>query len=224
MSKRKCQRCERDQTDTATICHACTRDLKHALARTASLWPHLEEAIGKHTTMGPRASNKPTKASEQPLPVNLHASQVADHAKAVLAGWCRALSEDNRLTPPPDTVPAMCGWLQGHMGTLRRHEAAAEACDEITHMTGRVSRTVDLPEEKTRIFVGPCVTTDEDGDPCPGEIHAIIPAQGATGSPRMECRECRNTWPAIQWARTGDLIRRRAKQIETQKHYRRALP
>lgn len=215
--KRECVRCGRGQSDVATICSACIKSARQALTGIADNWRHLTEAITRQTRMQPDSQGR---SANRPLPVNIDASRVADSVRNTLVGWVRVLCEDNHLDPPANTVAAICAWLDSNHRLIRRHEAAADCVDELIDACGMLTRAIDYPDDKARIFVGPCPETDAEGDPCPGEIHAIIPER-ESGAPRMECRVCGSVWASEQWTRMGVRVQRRAAQIEQQKTYGR---
>lgn len=216
MVKRECVRCGR-RSDAAPICQSCIKSARQALAGIADNWRHLTEAITRQTRMQPDSQGR---SANRPLPVNIDASRVADSVRNTLVGWVRVLCEDNHLDPPTNTVAAICAWLDSNHHLIRRHEAAADCVDELIDACGMLTRAIDYPDDKARIFVGPCPEADAEGDPCPGEIHAIIPER-ESGAPRMECRVCGNVWASEQWTRMGVRVQRRAAQIEQQKTYGR---
>lgn len=218
---RSCTRCERDQSDAATICHACSRELGKALRQIAGDWLHLGEAVGRQTQMGEHVTGKPTKRDSQPVPIDLDAMAVATECATDLAGVCRMLARVTGEVCHADTVPDAARWLDGQRKRLRMLPKAVDVCDRIIDHAGRVRRAIDIPDDPSRIKVGPCPEVGEDGEPCPGEVTAHLPkAQGVPSW--MDCRECRVVWDATQWTRLGVRIGRRQQQIDQQRAWKGA--
>jgi hypothetical protein len=78
---------------------------------------------------------------------------------------------------PDDTLPAMALWLARNMDRVRRHEAAADICREVTAAVRHATRVIDRPPQ--RVYAGPC-DCGRDLLTKPGRTLVSCPACGAT--------------------------------------------
>lgn len=101
---------------------------------------------------------------EQPLPVNLGASDVGSHTRGVLFSWVRALWEDNAnpnadgSIPQVDIEPTIVGaarWLSRHPNWLAIYPAADELWVEVRDEVRALRRATDIPRD-SRVYLGKC--------------------------------------------------------------------
>ena len=164
-----CPHCQRPAHD-GLLCHACMRQARSDLANLP--WLYLEvrrTAVG----LARLTESGPGRSAEKPLPVNLHASKVADRIRASLVGWIRATQQ--AAGPwPRDRITHMCSHLHARLPHLRQHEAIDEMCTDLQRLVGQAARAINRPVQ-TRIKVGPCPLVDDDHTPCQGTVWAVLP-------------------------------------------------
>ncbi len=88
-------------------------------------------------------------ADEQPLPINLEASEVADDLRSTVIGWVNHTCEYRGIVYPGGTsTPALAVWLADHVTSLAMTEGCEEALDEITYAMHRARRACDPIREQ----------------------------------------------------------------------------
>ena len=219
-------------TDQRQICQRCETQLSHHLGDMASHRQELIVALTRQVRMaavndGGRGSNlaldwkamgeeyldKITPAQVEKLiralPPARPAADAMHSQRATLVSWCRLLVEEMGFGyPPVDSIRAMSMHLEAHMHVWRTHPAAGEFVAEVRDLVRQILKVIDTPPNRTRITVGPCIVQVPPLPPCPGEVEAIVPRDESV-PPVMRCKECRTEWGSEQWARTGELIRRK---------------
>lgn len=223
--------CGTPTTDTA-ICSRCEAQLRHHLADQEAHRQELVTALARQVRMnapndGSRGNNlaldwkrmgdrfldtlgpKEVARLVASLPPARPAADALHAQRALLVAWCRLLVEEMDLAyPPADTIRAMSLHLERHLPVLRRHPAAGELVAEVRDLVRQVFKVIDTPANRMRVAVGPCPQDDEAGDPCVGEVVAIVP-HDETVPPVMFCPACRSEWDSKQWSRVGVRILRR---------------
>lgn len=198
--------CGRPTRDVRLLCDHCLWVLERSLSEVPALLDELQTTLGKQTAMGERSGNKPTKASEQPLPIHLGAAEV--DLRTYLVGWVRDIAETYDQEHPPDTLRAMSRWLLARLDIIAVHPAAAEIWDEIVGVCRQAWHVVDRPALRSFV-VGPCPEQVHDPDgyevECVGEVKAYIPTTDEKLA-RMACTACDATWDTSQWMRAGKRI------------------
>ncbi|WP_343466368.1 hypothetical protein AAI421_14535 [Rhodococcus aetherivorans] len=116
---------------------------------------------------------------EQPLPLNLNASEASDVLHDTLASWVRHTCEHRALdyTGRGDTMN-LARWLKRWIVALALSPGADESLGEIRHAIHNARRACDRPRDKSRVLLGYCVTC---------ELHIWGHPDNATGT----CRTCR---------------------------------
>jgi hypothetical protein len=155
------------------MCGACISELHRALDAVAELAAELDLTLSRQTPRGATAG----RSSVVPLPYDPRASEAAYVLRSTLAGWVRALRDQNPDgddDPPDDTPPAMAAWLSQRLQRLVRHPAAPEAHGEITEAVRAARRVVDRPHEWQ--FAGYC--------DCGAALYA------RPGAATVRCRGC----------------------------------
>lgn len=228
-----CVICRQPIHDTAYVCSSDAGRLAKRLWMAADLAPDLDVALAKLARLGepgPIPSGTPAA-----LPFSIEASTDAATIRNTVSTWSRLVLEHRAPRPhlagpdcwvcthrscrlvryqatgaPAGLEPAL-RWLARQVDWLRHQPFGAEAFDELSHAAALVVRAVDRPGVRTRITVGPCPEL-VDGDACPGEVIAIVPARDDRPAV-MRCSSCRTEWPTAQWARAGRRILARRKAV-----------
>lgn len=174
MSKSQCPICYATSHD-ALMCAECQATLVADLASIVDLWSDLKVTLARQDRLG--SGGNGGRKTEEPAPINLHALEVQQDAETCLVGWTRVLCEDFGLEPPSRDIRAICSWLTGHVGYIRRHEACADMWVEIGETARAIRRTVDAPPERlTPISVGVCPHCGERWTVRPEQLLEDIPA------------------------------------------------
>ena len=176
----ECQHCDaKSQLFLCTHCIGELRDMFYDLPRLAA---HLAEAATGQAKLG--EPTRRTKSDEQPMPVNLRASDLADQVNRTLVRWVQDICDTNgvtyralRIHPPGyvgyvepgemvsenGTVTAQLSfWLGAHTESVAGNESAGDCFNEISdHMT-RILATINRPVPPR--FCGPCPASHPDDD------------------------------------------------------------
>lgn len=232
MSDRTCAACSNPAQQGVEICKRCERRTVYHLADQVSHRAELEVALtrmvkmqaandgGRSTptsvawaVMGPRYldSIRSREIAEfiAKSPPARKAADALHSQKALLVSWVRLLVDDNPGLPiPADTIASLAGHLSHWMPLLRRHEVAGEFVAELQALVDDIMAVIDTPENRTKVHVGRCILTLEDGTPCVGEVWAIVPAD-IDKRPKLACRYCGHEWYGEQWATVGEKIMKR---------------
>lgn len=206
-SEPTCSRC-RTQPAAAGIswCRGCRHRVDCDLGDMPALEADLADTMARMAAALTDVEVRP--GGEAPLPYAEMAADALHSIRAFLVGWCRLLHEERGAALPIDTIPAMARHLQRWLGELALHPAAGEFADELRDVTAAGSVAIDLPRDRTRVYVGPCPTTCQDGTPCPGEAWAHFPTDPAA-RPSIRCRACGGQWWSESWSSVGALVLRR---------------
>lgn len=191
-----CVVCHED-AGPAYLCVACWGQLAARLRGVAELTAELDVALARQARTTPRLGGRP---AEQPLPYHLGAADAAEVLRTTLAAWVRLLWEEHGqhtaggIQPPllGGTQPAaLAGWLlQDQVATwIRRHPAADELVDEISHAIAQAWRVVD--RAPGRAYLGQC-SADTTTGPCPQDLYA--PDDRET----VCCPSCGATWSVTE--------------------------
>ncbi len=183
---------------------------------------HLEEAATGQTKLG-----EPTrrgKSDEQPMRVNLRASDLVDNVNQTLVRWVQDITEHRALTyqAPRIFPPGYVGylesgdmvseystdtaklsfWLGQHTESVAGGEDAGQCFNEIRdHMT-RILATINRPTPPR--FCGPCPAShpDDDRRQC---TTALMAKRDAT---EVKCPQCKTTH------NIDELLRRLMADVE----------
>lgn len=189
------------------LCRGCTQHLVGELRRTGELVDHLNAAIARQTSTG-TGVGVASRSAERPLPVNLHAADVARDLGSVLSTWAADMAErTGRPLVDSSATPAVARWLLGSTATMRTHPAASELHDEITDALARGWRAIDRPA--ARHFAGPC-------EQCGADLYARPHAA------ELRCTECGTGYDATD--RRTWLLDQARDQLATASTIARALP
>lgn len=154
MSRTPCpvETCDRPMPGSRVICGACEADIARALASVPGVCADLDVTLARQTSRTTAG-----RSAVVPLPYDPRASEAAYVLRSTLAGWVRALRDQNPDgddDPPDDTPPAMAAWLSQRLQRLVRHPAAPEAHGEIVSAVAAAQRVVD--RRPGYLYAGPC--------------------------------------------------------------------
>ncbi|NKT91764.1 hypothetical protein GS854_01600 [Rhodococcus hoagii] len=95
-------------------------------------------------------------SDEQPLPINLAASDAHDLLRSTLAAWVRHVTETRGVTYGGLRGTAgIATWLADHVTSLAMTEGCEEAYDEIAYAMGECRRTCDRPKDRAVLPTDP---------------------------------------------------------------------
>lgn len=166
-------RCDRPRRGDQQICGACAGQLARALGDIPMLATQLDISLSRQTS-----NSGGGRSAETPMPYDLRASEAAYILKSTLVSWVHAISEQDNLAQPADTLEAMARWLLARHAALCGYPAAEEAVDQICAAVRNAERAIDRPAE--RWFAGPCS--------CGTDLYA------KPGAPVVTCRDCGLTY------------------------------
>lgn len=203
------------------LCHGCMRTTRKALEHIAEWWPTLEETITRQARLRTPAASG---AVFRPLPFELEASKLADEIHNDLVGWVRIAAEVGAPWPEQGDTPNLARHLVTHLDTLRRHDAA-DSLPTVDDWPRAIRRTVDYPDERGRIKVGPCPETADD-EPCAGLVWARFfeaerPTMTCEPAKPDEPPSCGKVWMAEQFREASNRIlarlgeQRRSRELAT---------
>lgn len=204
MTGRPCPVCGQPSgDDQATICRDCWRRTTTVLTELPELIDDLETTITRQSTLPSSSPGGGSRVDYDPV-----AGQLRDTIRGQLASWCRLLHDDHHTPLPADTIPAMADTIR--RSRLRHHQAAGDACHEITAWPHQIAQAIDWPAERHVTRVARCVRSG-DGWQCDGWIHVHHPTVGA---PYAACHSCQTVWQTEQQiGELGDAIRARSAML-----------
>jgi hypothetical protein len=210
--------CGRPTRDQRLLCDHHVWELEQALAEIPALLDELAVTLTRQDKLGHgEGGNKPTKASEQPLPYGVQASEKLGELRAFLVGWIRDVAETHGHELPADDLRAMSRWLLARLDLLAAHPAADDVYGEITSAVAHGWRACDRAATRTRFIVGPCPELDGVAA-CIGDVWAHIPTSEDKQAV-MVCAHCGATWETHQWLRAGkrilDVVKRAERKAAT---------
>lgn len=215
------------KTRDGLLCGPCVNATRDRLQALPGWWVELQRTVTRQARLTAPGGARGTTT---PLPFDPDASDVAARIRTGvttehgirngLTGWIRITVEDLGAPWPRRGVTDLCNHLEAWLPQLRRHQAAAELAADAWGWIDAIRSQIDYPDERARIKAGPCPEVDDEAEPCPGTVWAIIP-QDCDQSAYAACDSCngdeRGLWPSLQWRRLGPRIEKRRAQIEAQK-------
>jgi hypothetical protein len=236
----QCQSCGAAVLDTV-ICARCESDTRVRLAAQENYRRELLTVLARQTRTqaandGGRAANltlawaqmgdrfldtidgKELKTILAGLPPAQRAANTLRAQRDLLHEWCRTLFP--RYWPGEAPASHLARLLLLNMHIIRKHETAGDYANRLRALETRIIQTIDLPQDRTRIKVGPCpnLWPDPEGTitPCPGDITAHFPHDKAD-SPTAKCSACHAEWDATQWTGLDRKMKQRTAQLEQQR-------
>ncbi|MBN0040215.1 hypothetical protein JN535_08550 [Cellulosimicrobium cellulans] len=151
----------------------------------------LDTAITRDTRFTTPAGGRHTRGNEEPLPLNLTASDARQDLTITLAR-AAAFTADARCEPHPVyTLYALAEYLDDKLDWIATQDAGRDCFDAINGAIRKATRVIDRPAD--RAYAGPC-----DVDGCDGELYAW------DGSTLAKCTVCRTAVTLDD--RRGDLL------------------
>ena len=203
----QCQRC--GAKSALFLCNNHTdelRDLFNELPRLAS---HLAEAATGQTRLGEPARR--TRSDEQPMRINLRASDLLDDVNRILVRWVQDMCDSHGVTyrapticPPgsydgahlyaDEVVSAYDGdtaklalWLARNTSAIASGEDAGQCMDEISAAVHRILTAINRPIPPR--FCGPCPSAHPDDEARQCNM-ALMARRDAID---VRCPQCTNT-------------------------------
>jgi hypothetical protein len=178
--------CSSPTGDDAYLCKIYTDDLTRELHTVPALVQELEVTVTRQARI--TAEKHGGRSAERPLPWNEHAATAASDLSTTINAWAldtSRLGEDERdpLAEHRYTdTAAVAAWLARNLRTLRQHEEAGQAHDELTNAIREARRAVDRPLDQE--VYGQCLAELEDDTTCREYLYA------APGRATITCRGC----------------------------------
>lgn len=183
MTQPTCQVCSR-QCQTF-LCTNCERELRDMLEGLAKRWlRYLQDAALGQTRLGDVVRHR--RGDEQPLRLNLRASELLDYTRSVLVEWIRDLCETRGVPVPHITVTAeMALWLARNVSAIAADQGAKVCYREIRQIVGDIERVINRPVPW--LPLGPCPTETGRRERCNYRLEA------PRGAKRVKCPQCEQT-------------------------------
>lgn len=170
--------CGKPTRDNAVICDDCTNMLERAIGDVAWIAEELDVSMTRQRS-APIVSGAPS--ASHGLPWHEKAAEAIRELRSLLVLWVRMCDEEGIGTGPSDlpadNLPAIAGWLLHRVPGIARHDAAADALDEITNAVAECERVI-FWKRRSRLYLGTCGQRVEDDegvtlmDACTGEVYA----------------------------------------------------
>ena len=202
MSAPECVSCGRPVGDSAKVCGNCAFKVFAELRTVDDVVADLLVSLTRQDRIGDRDGPRST---EPPLPWREPASEATWVLHSVLLAWARTLATGDIDCDQTSTVE-LAKWLLRRKETLRHHEDAGVAIDEIVNAVHLARRTVDRPP--VLAYRGPC-------DDCGRDMY-VAPAAA-----QVTCQGCERTYDAAE--RRAFLVRKMERQLATAADIARAV-
>lgn len=151
----------------------------------------LDTAITRDTRFTTNPGGRRTRGNDEPLPLNLTASDARQDLTITLAR-AAAYTADALCEPHPVyTLYALTEYLEDKLDWIATQDAGRDCMDAINGVIRKAHRVIDRPAD--RAYAGPC-----DVHGCDGELYAW------DGSTQAKCTVCRTTVTLDD--RRGDLL------------------
>lgn len=189
----------------AFLCRRCASVLERILAELPATLDDLQTTITRQSRTSKGGGGKPTKASEAPLPFDVHASEVLDRTRNGMSTWIRHVCEVRGVPLPaigdplrPASNGAMATWLVTHIQSILADEWAPQLLADLKQLQYELRAAVDNREYR---YAGPCTAVLQMGEvyEVSPDVVAIRPTTretcGAplrvrTGGKTITCRTC----------------------------------
>lgn len=182
----------------ATLCWDCQVRLTHLLADLGEDLAELHTQLARQARVG---AGSGSRSAETPLAFDARASEILGEIRNMLTTWTRIACETEGDWPD-DTETAMVRRLR--RARWATHPAAGELLADLAEAHREVLHVIDRPQP--RRYLGPCITTLEDGTRCDGDVYQ-------RGSKMPTCRDCGATHTVDQ--RLAWIAERAADQLVT---------
>ena len=183
-----CQRC--GAKSTLFLCNNHTDELRDMFNELPRLASHLAEAATGQTRLGEPARR--TRSDEQPMRINLRASDLLDDVNRILVRWVQDMCDSHAVVyrAPDDgdgDTAKLAIWLGHNVNAIAAGDDAGMCMDEISAAVHRILTTINRPIPPR--FCGPCPSPhpDDDSRRCNYQLTARGDAIEIT------CPQCTNT-------------------------------
>ncbi|MBP0094889.1 hypothetical protein B0F79_24605 [Rhodococcus hoagii] len=145
-----------EMTDQFHITATQMRALVALLGEIPALIDDLAITLTRQDCIGAGGMRVTGGSDEQPLPINLAASDAHDLLHSTLASWARHTEESrgHAYTGPRSTI-GLSTWLATNVTRLAMTEGCEEAHDEIEHAMSQCRRVCDLPADRAVLATDP---------------------------------------------------------------------
>ncbi|HZM83787.1 MAG TPA: hypothetical protein VFC19_49345 [Candidatus Limnocylindrales bacterium] len=220
--------CDRRAADGLQLCWGHIHGIENDAPKCAVL--HDELALILTATGGPGAGGLHGGAQ-----LNLQAADARSLIRTTLTGIALHIAQErgirlpgsHRLTrlPPGVHGPLNRVWQPNtnkhalgayiathHMWLAANMPSAADQLDQAI----REARTAAYPNGTKIIEIGQCPLEDEDGQPCPGKIRALIRDEDSLLPKACQCNASEgHVWTADQWHALGRRLHAKPKPLNT---------
>lgn len=184
------------------LCKNCTDHLERRIGDLPALHDDLVATMARLGRIGERSEGR---SAETTLFVSKAAMEAGTGLTRGLAAWVALVTVQGDVQPR-ETIQSRVNWLLTHYQRIPLHTHAGAIVEQVNDTTRALLVVIDLPEDKRTFPVGLCPEVNEQGQQCPGEIRAHIPAE--EGRPaRMRCTACGVVYETWQWTKAGKRIR-----------------
>lgn len=166
-------------TDQFHITATQMRALVALLGEIPALIDDLAITLTRQDCIGAGGMRVTGGSDEQPLPINLAASDAHDLLHSTLASWARHTEESrgHAYMGPRSTI-GLSTWLATNVTRLAMTEGCEEAHDEIEHAMSQCRRACDLAKDRN-ILLGICQGCGSQVHVPPGKEHGSCQCCGA---------------------------------------------
>lgn len=148
-------------TDQFHITASQMRALVELLGEIPALIDDLAITLTRQDCIGAGGMRVARGSDEQPLPLNLAASDAHDLLHSTLASWARHTEESRgHAYTGPRSALGLSTWLATNVTRLAMTEGCEEAHDEIEHAMGECRRTCDLHDDRAVLCVDPTLVPE----------------------------------------------------------------
>lgn len=162
----------------AWLCRPCRTRLSRHLRRLPGLYDELDVTPGRHAR---------TRGQGDGLPYNDRVSECRDQIGHDLAWWTRTVATASRAPMPQLKVPAMAGYLHGHLTWLTLHDWAGDMASAIAHDHGRAVALLDP-------WPASIVRRREFVCQCGGQLVFTMYGDDDKRPSYAACQECEGRW------------------------------
>jgi hypothetical protein len=188
----ECQRC--GSKSQLFLCPNHTDELRDMLSELPRLTRHLAEAATGQTRLGEPARR--SRSDEQPMRINLRASDLLDQVNGLLVRWVQGLCESHGITyqaveiaasPYDGDAARLAFWLSRNVNAITAGEDAGMCFNEIHAAVHRILSVINRPIPPR--FCGPCPSPhpDDQSKRCNNQLTA------RGGAIDVKCQQCENT-------------------------------
>lgn len=186
-----CQACTAPTGDTVFLCRDCIQKLATDIASVTWMIRELETTLTRQARFVRQSDSGMARSATTPLPWDERAAQVTKLLDRRVHHWAIEVSLLNREDPRDPLSVQLQGsggvvevsrWLWRNLSTLRIHEQAGRAYDELRDVCQQAHETVDRPPDL--VTYGMC------GAELPNRVICHEYLYGAPNQLTLECRRC----------------------------------